>query len=922
MFSRLLARQRTRYGLLVLLAILLATGIVFYLSPHYLGKTQSQNSDSVCESRDADAASCEAASSETGNVQAEDKGEDEEAKPTDEPEAAARLRLLQNRNESGVIPQNALLEAAAHAEEVMKTRPTPGADTASGSAADLDRSQWKWLGPGNVGGRIRSLVIHPTNTQVMWIGSVSGGIWKTTDGGASWHPLNDFMANLAVSTLIIDPTDPNVLYAGTGEGFYNSDAIQGAGIFKTTDGGTTWSQLASTATPDFTYVNRLAISPADNKTLLAATRTGVWRSTDRGATWTRTLQPPTSVGLLQVAFHPSDGSKAVASGNSAKAYYSTDGGSNWTQATGLPSSTSFYDRIELAYARSSPNIVYASVGTGATNSGLIYKSTDGGQTYSRVGTNSYGYLGGQGWYDNAIWVDPKNANNLVVGGIDLWRSTDGGNTLTRISQWQSAPASSAHADQHAIVSSPSFDGTTNKTVFIGNDGGVYKVSNMDTVQQTTGWQELNNNLGITQFYGGAGNTSSGTVVGGTQDNGSLTGKGNTEGWTQMFGGDGGFSAADPTDSNYFYGEYVRLQIHRSSNGGASSSYIHNGIGDAGSKALFIAPFILDPNNANTMLAGGQSLWRSTNVKASPPSWSSIKGPIGSSDTDNISAIAVAPGNSNVVWVGYANGNVYKTTDGTASSPTWTRMDQNTPNLPDRYVTRLTVNSGNPNIVYATFGGYSADNVYKTTDGGLKWTDITGSGTTGLPVAPVRSLVINPNNPNWLYVGTEVGVFASEDGGATWSVPTDGPANVSVDELFWMGSNLVAATHGRGMFTADIQNVDKTPPKVVSTTPADKAKGVARGANITATFSEPMKESSVNTTTFKLQKKDGTTITATVTYAPATKTATLDPTKKLTKSGAYVATVTSGAQDQAGNALDQDPSLPGNQDKRWTFKVRR
>ena len=272
----------------------------------------------------------------------------------------------------------------------------------------------------------------------------------------------------------------------------------------------------------------------------------------------------------------------------------------------------------------------------------------------------------------------------------------------------------------------------------------------------------------------------------------------------MYGGDGGFCAADQTDPNYFYGEYVYLQIHRSVNGGLSSSYITAGLGDAGlpdgggepgaldSSANFIAPFVLDPNNPNTLLAGGSNLWRSVNVKAATPAWSNIKpGANGSF----ISAIAVAQGDSDIIWVGHNNGDVYSTTNGTAASPVWTRMDLGTPNLPNRVCTRLTIDSNNYSKVYATFGGFSAGNVYRTTDGGTTWANIAG----GLPSAPIRSLVIAPFNSNFLYVGTDVGVFASTDGGATWSPGNEGAANVAVDELFWMNNFLVAATHGRGLF---------------------------------------------------------------------------------------------------------------------------
>jgi len=726
----------------------------------------------------------------------------------DHPGEAVLFRRLSLQDEKGEIPLDGLMRGVAQAKAMIRSAAT------APSGGGIGRMTWTWLGPGNIGGRIRSIAISPTNASAIWIGSVSGGIWHSTNGGTTWQVVDDFMANLAVSTLIMNPVTPSIMYAGTGEGFYNADGIRGAGVFKSSDGGTTWAQLASTVDSNWQYVNRLAFSP-NGATLLAGTRLGTWRSTNGGTSWTRVIVTET----LDVNFDPTDNLKAIASGNYGRAWYSIDGGLTWSPASGVPGNAG---RVEVAHAPSAPATVYASVDI---TSGAIYKSTNGGQSYALVNSGN-SYLGSQGWYDNIVWVDPTNANTVIVGGIDLWRSTNGGTTLTRISQWQSAPTYSAHADHHAIFNDPGFNGTTNKTVFFGNDGGIYKTTDVYTVAATTGWQELNNNLGITQFYGAAGNGGSGVIIGGTQDNGTPRYIGGTETWTTMFGGDGGYNAADQSNSNYFYGEYVYLNIHRSSNGGASSDYISgqywNGsawawksapyaIDDARLyQANFIAPFIIDPNDGQRMLGGGRSLWRTTdartaNTSTTGPTWTAIKAP--TAGNSNISAIAMASGNSNLIWVGHNNGDVYSTTTGTVVSPTWTRADLGTPNLPGRQVTRIAIDPANTQKVYVTFGGFSADNVWRTTNGGATWSDITGSGLTGLPDVPVRSLVINPNNSNWLYVGTEVGIFASEDGGATWNVPHDGPANVSVDELFWLNSNtLIAATHGRGLYKATLGTI--------------------------------------------------------------------------------------------------------------------
>lgn len=730
-------------------------------------------------------------------------------------------------DENGRIPDNALIRAWEHARrmpiEAVAWPKRKNQQVISRIDDDGDRdpniagiqpSGWTWLGPGNIGGRVRSILIHPNNADVMWIGSVTGGIWRTINGGVTWAPLDDFMGNLSVTTMVISPGDPNVIYAGTGEGVFLvnhvKDLTRGAGVFKSTDGGTTWSQLSSTANGDWYHVGRLAIDPNNSQILLAATASGIWRSADAGATWTK--QSP--FATLDINFHPTDGSKCIASGTAGSGVrYSTDGGLTWNVATGIP----IFGRIEIAYARSNPATVYASVDN---KGGEIYASTDGGQTFSlrNTGQNFFAPAGGsgQGWYDNALWVDPTNSNTLIVGGIDLWRSTNGGTTFTKISRWESAPHS-AHADQHVIVESSQFNGATNKTVFFGNDGGLYRAIDVYTVSQFEGWTELNNNLGITQFYSGAGSPISGRVIGGTQDNGTLRYTGNTETWNTPFGGDGGWSAADPADPDYLYGEYIYLNVHRSSNGGVSSEYISgqywNGsdwawkdapfqIPDAVTRnALFIAPFVLDPNNSDRILAGGASLWRTNDAKtpntnAAGPTWAYI----GSPSSSFISAITIAKGNSDLIWIGYLNGDVYFTTNGTAPAPVWTRVDINAPGLPNRYCTRITIDPTNSNRVYVTFGGFTPDNVWRTENGGGSWSNITAN----LPNAPVRSLAVWERNPNNLYVGTEVGVFASANGGQSWSATNDGPTNCSVDELFWMNDTLVAATYGRGMFSIRIE----------------------------------------------------------------------------------------------------------------------
>lgn len=684
---------------------------------------------------------------------------------------------------------------------------------AQGGTANLTSDDWTELGPNNVGGRTRSLVIHPTQTNRMWAGSVSGGIWYSSNSGAGWAPVDDFMPNLAVCCLTMDPANPNVMYAGTGEGFFNGDAIGGLGIFKSVDGGVSWDQLPNTY--DWGTVNRIAVSPDNSNVLLAAQRyNGIRRSTDGGLTWS---SPYWAQGSFFVAFDPADGNKAVAQvidydwgANDwfHRALYSLNGGQTWNVAGGLSQVWGFGSRIELAYAESAPGTVYAS---SAENGGKFWRSTDGGQNYTLQTTG--GTSSGCSWYANPLWVDPTHSNVLVTGGVHIFRSSNSGVSMSQISNGY-IMTTQPHPDIHFITHDPGFNGTSNRRVYVCTDGGIWKTDDIYNASVVSGWTKLEQSYRTTQYYGAAGDGPSGLVIGGTQDNGTLRSPTGTQTASLMFGGDGGFCAIDPTNTNYCYGEYVALQIHRSTNGGISSSYIYSGIGDADAAANFIAPFILDPNNSNTMLAGGASLWRSNNVKATTPSWSSIRSP----GSDYISAIAVAPGNSNIIWVGQNNGAVSRTTNGTAANPVWITVDNNgSPNpLPDRYVTRILIDPQNSNLIYIAFGGFSGDNLWRSLNGGTSWTDITGIGASGLPDAPIYGIARHPDDPNYLFVATEVGVYSTTAGGMLWTAENVGPANVSVDEIVFMHNSrkLLAATHGRGLWSTAVC------PPTVGSTPCD------------------------------------------------------------------------------------------------------
>ena len=663
---------------------------------------------------------------------------------------------------------------------------------------------WTQLGPGNIGGRIRTIVVHPTDPNIVYIGSVSGGVWKTTNGGTNWLPLKDNMENLAVCTMVMDPTNSNILYAGTGEGYFNHDAIRGAGIFKTTDAGATWVRLTSTNNSNFYYVNKLVIDQSTN-ILYAGTRKGLYRSTDGGTSFTGLLVGTGGADVhcmdVEVAYTtPSTVYATFGLFDDAVIYRSTDGGSSFSANLGQTGQ----GRIEMATSSSNPLIAVASFCDLNTNGvTLMIRTTDGGANWNTVSVPGPAYSGPdnyastQAWYNNILYIDPNNSSTVYVGGLDFWKSTNSGTSWTQKTNWypEFGAPQLVHADHHAIAFAPS----NSNIMYLGTDGGIYKSTN-----KGENWTAINNNLFITQFFYGAFNPTGTTYYGGTQDNGTLKSTGSLN-WSEVIGGDGGATEVDFNNPNIVYGEYVNFCFYKSTNGGSSFVKSMNGIPTTGSgqgdgtsdRTLFISPFSIDPNNSNTVVAGTYRVWRTTN---SASNWSAISGDLtgdgtGSSGSE-ISTVIVAKGNSNVIYAGCSNGRVQVTTDGGVN---W---NLRTSGLPIAYCTRIATDPNNPSTAYATFSGFTAGSkVYKTTNAGVNWTNISSN----LPNIPVSCIVVNPLDVNNIFIGTDLGIFSTSNAGTSWVQDNSGLANVSVADLDYRSSDnkLFAATHGRSMYSTTI-----------------------------------------------------------------------------------------------------------------------
>lgn len=724
-----------------------------------------------------------------------------------DPDARTHFRAQMRNSEFEDIPMNAIVNAKKQKDRMPAMR-------------DAGLYYWEWLGPSNIGGRVRAMIIDPDDADNIWLGGTTGGIWKTTNAGALWEPINDFLPSLTITTMAMVVGDHDIMYAGTGEGFGTAASLPGAGIFKSTDRGETWNQLASTTIANFEYVNRLAVHPDVDSTeiIYAATKSqNVYKTKDGGQSWDIVLVAGDAV--LDIKVHPNLHHYLIV-GTSTDVYISDDYGQSWTlhttgAANKMPSDGG---RCEVSWCSTNNGRAYVSMNR---NKGELYRTSDYGATWS-LRNNTDEFLGSAGWFANTIWVSPTNSNHIVVGGLDLYRSIDGGTNLTRLSDWlyyhNASSETSAHADHHIILSPPDYDYTTNPTIYVGNDGGIQRRDNWWSGGSETDWNNLaNQSLGITQFYKAAVSTGGTVIVGGSQDNDNIRYRSSgawsgENSWYQAQTGDGGWVAIDPTDDEIIYTEYVRLRIEKSIDGGDTYSASYSGILDANTstRALFIAPFVMDPVDNDRLIAGGSRIWETENGAGG---WSRIRTDIGGrNESGNFvywrcSAIDVSESDNDIIWVGYENGNVAMTTNSKVVTPTWTRVDINGVGLPDRYVTDIDINPLDPDEVYITFGGYNADGIWYTDDGGATWQDRSGTAPYNLPSVQINTVTTHPSNTDWVYVGTDIGVFASEDGGSNWSVMKrydehEGPVNTEVSDLFWQDNlYLMTATFGRGMFRA-------------------------------------------------------------------------------------------------------------------------
>lgn len=729
----------------------------------------------------------------------------------------------------------------------------------------INNTQWFERGPYSVGGRTRAILFDPNDAtgKRVFAGGVSGGLWVNNDitnASSEWSPINDFWANLSVVCIAADPNNPQIMYVGTGESSTQDNV--GAGIWKTTNGGATWTQIFAPANTynsqgirnGYFYVNDIkvrnnggvsevyaGVSGGYNEGFHGLYQSGLYKSTDAGANFTKVggnliAHAGANIGYnIQQIEIGADNSVWVSTRGSlfgaslptgGRIYRSTDG----VNFTNVYNANLQGSRVQIALSKTNGAVAYGLLqGSGSTEPVRIIKTTDTGATWAAsnvvnsgvtlpkdkdTGIPANDFTRGQSFYDLVIVTDPTNDATVYVGGIDLFRSTNSGSTWTQFSKWSNnnqlatLSVSLVHADQHAIVFNPK---DSNQIVF-GNDGGIYFCSNKANIVTNTGISVRNNRYNVTQFYDAKMNptktNSTEEILAGAQDNGTRRFTGaplanNLYSDAYYDGGDGAFVEFDDNNiykiSSYVYNNHYLYHA-------PSNTYID--LIDAPDNDLghFINQAALDRNLDIFYSYANQdettkevTLNRVTGLSSNNPFYlDKSKIYMGIFSDEDVSYLSVSPyqATSTTLMVGFDNGRLFKVTNANLSSPTITELT-----VPFVGAISDIQYGTNDNEIIVTISNYNTDSVFYTTDGGTTWNSKEGN----LPDMPIRSALMNPENKNEVILGTELGVWGTTNflsATPTWSQYTNGLGNVRITNLDYRPSTrtVLASTYGRGIFT--------------------------------------------------------------------------------------------------------------------------
>ena len=717
-------------------------------------------------------------------------------------------------------------------------------------------SNWSLVGPSSVpsssggSGRLNFVRIDPSNSSIIYVGSPAGGMWKTTNGGTSWSTTTDYLNVVGASDLVIDPTNTSLLFLATGDG--DASDTHTTGVMKSTDGGATWSATGLSFQVNSSYViRRLIMDPSDHNILYVASSTGIFKTVNAGVSWTSII----SGNFKDIEFKPSDPATLYAT-SSTSFYITNNSGASWSIITsGLPA-TSAVNRLAIGVSPASASTVYVLASSTSSNFNGLYKSTDSGNTFTVQSTspNILGYdtgtdTGGQGWYDLSIAINPMNADDVMTGGVNQWRSTDGGITWVQKSHWYGGFSKPyVHADVHALEYQPG----SSTTLYSGNDGGIFKTTNNGTT-----WTDISSNLAIKQYYKMAWSPTTTTkVLGGSQDNG--TDQYNGTSWTRVLGGDGMDCMYDFTNANIAYAEIYYGSISKTTNGSSFSNIVQSGGTGVNENGAWVTPMIMSPAASSTIYIGKSQVYKSINSGSAWTTVGSITGGSGS-----IIALALSAANANYIYAAKSN-KLFVTTDQLTFTDRTTGLPTGSASI-----TGVAASSTDANKVWVTFSGYSAANkVFYSADAGVTWTNVSGN----LPNLPVNCIAYRAGSNSEVYIGADVGVYVIDANMSTWQPFYTNLPNVVVNDIEINNTlnKMRIGTYGRGIW--------ESPIPVLNSLAADFYSDVTQACtNSTITFTNT---SYGSVTTYAWDFGSGASPATSTSSGPVTVTYTTSGTKTI------------------------------------------
>ncbi|MFK7979247.1 MAG: T9SS type A sorting domain-containing protein [Saprospiraceae bacterium] len=671
---------------------------------------------------------------------------------------------------------------------------------------------WQTEGPGNLGARVNTIAVHPSNDQIIFAGYSGGGVFRTMDGGTTWKPVFDEQLFLAIGDIVFDPQDANTVYVGTGDPNVSGFPFLGDGLYKSTNLGETWQYIGL---EELRIISKIIIDPTDNQTIYVAamglpfepnSNKGLYKTTNGGTTWEQVLFLGGITGVIDVVFEENNPQVLYAAGwdrlrnnqisetkgQGAKIYKSIDGGINWKQLTGgLPLDDQ--SRIGLATTKDGVLAVYVDVDH---NFQGLYRTVDGGNSWLRLPTDgedsgfNTGLFGGFGWYFAKIRVNPRDDKDISVLGVQAFRTRDGGLNWELINRNSTI---GVHSDIHELVF------TNNGTALLGTDGGMYRFA-----ESGNNWEDIEN-IPATQVYRVAYNPHApANYYAGTQDNGTAGGNYQTiNSWDKIYGGDGFQMVFHPDNPNIFYAESQRGNIGVTLDGGETWEDAREGI-DSGDRKNWDTPYFLSTHNPDVLYTATHRVYASR--AGAVPNWLAISPDLTDGPTEHlrqtVSTIHQSPLNSAILYAGTTDGNIWRSLN---EGTNWEQLT----GLPKRYFTEVVASEDVENTVFATISGYkdneNTPHIYKSTNHGDTWEAIAGN----LPPLAINALQVIPGYADQImFVGTDGGVYGTIDGGLIWERVGENMPIIATYDLEWnRGENTLAAgTFARSVLSYDLTGI--------------------------------------------------------------------------------------------------------------------